>query len=263
MMLDWRALWRASVILFFAFAIACPLANYRDSLWLVILSVGVTAPVLLLASILLITGLIALLYRRARIAFTAIAGALVSFLSAVLIVLLHPNLSIFHTTSYGVIDGAAFLVVITMPMVLLCVPIAAVLLTVRLAVTKRWKGVLSFAAVPLAGGLLFYLSSIVTGLLTVWSCVGPIQSALQTVKAGAHLPKESQRYPIAVLHIKPDVAVEELESFMDFPGFIAFDTEDLAEAAVAARVQKSEAPACTHAGARKVWGNYYWVSIAC
>lgn len=262
-MLDWRALWRACVIVFFLFAVLCPLSNYRDWLWLVILSVGMSAPFLLLSTILLVASLIAILYRRRRIAVTAIIAALVSFLGALSVVLLHPNPPIVRTASYTMIDDAAFRIVIKIPTVLLSVPIAAVILALRLALAQRWRSALGFTAVPAAGALLFFLSGIATGLLTVWSCADPIQSALQTVKIGGHLPKESQQYPIAVLHSKPDVAVEALESFMDFPGFIAYDTEDRPEAAVAARVQKSEAPACEHADARKIWGDYYWVNIAC
>jgi hypothetical protein len=262
-MLDWRALWRACVIVFFLFAVVCPLSNYRDWLWLVILGVGIAAPYLLLSTILLVASLIALLYRRRGIAITAMIAALLTFLGAVSLVLLHPNLPILRTTAYITAEDAAFWIVISIPTVLLGVPIAAVVLALRLALARRWRNALAFTAIPVAGALLFWLSGIATGLLTVWSCAGPIQSALQTVKSGGHLPKESQRYPIAVLHTRPDVAVEGLESFMDFPGFIAYDTDDRPETAVAARVHKSEAPACEYANARKIWGDYYWVSIAC
>lgn len=263
MVLDWRALWRACVIVFLLFAILRPLSDYRDWLWLVILGVGISAAWLLLSTIFLAASLTALLCRRRRIAVTAIIAALLSFLGAVFVVLLHPNLPLFRTATYTTVDDIAFRIVIKIPMLLLAVPIVAMILALRLALTRRWRDSLSFIAIPVAGALLFWFSGIATGLLTVWSCAGPIQSALQTVKHGGHLPKESQQYPIAVIHTKPDVAVEALDSFMDFPGFIAYDTEDRSEATVAARVHKSEAPACQYADARKIWGSYYRVRIAC
>jgi hypothetical protein len=262
-MLDWRGLWRACVIIFFLFAVVCPLSNYRDWLWLVILSVGASAPFLLLSTVLLVASLIALLYRRRRIAVAATIGASVGFLGALFVVFLHPNPPIVHTAPYMMIDDAAFRIVIKIPTILLSVPVVAMILALRLAFARRWISALRFTAVPIVGALLFWLSGIATGLLTVWSCVGPIQSALQTVKIGGHLPKESQQYPIAVLHTRPDVAIEGLESFMDFPSFIAYDTEDAPEAAVAVRVQKSEAPACAYAYARNIFGDYYWVRIVC
>jgi hypothetical protein len=263
MALDWRALWRACVIVFFLFAVVCPLSNYRDWLWLVILSVGISAPFLLLSTILLVASLIALLYRRPQIAAAAIVAALASFFGAIFAAWIHPNSPIVRTASYRMLMDPAFRIIITMPTVVLGVPIAAGILALKQALMKRWRSALGFTAVPVAGALLFWLSGIAAGLLTLWSCAGPIQSALQTVKSGGRLPKESQRYPIAVLHTEPDVAVEGLDSFMDFPNFITYDTEDRLEAAVAARVHKSEAPACEHADARKVWGDYYWVSIGC
>lgn len=263
MLLDWRALWRACIIVFLLFAVVCPLSNYRDWLWLVILGVGVSAPILLLATILLVASLIAVLYRRRRVSLAAVIGASALFLGALLLVLLHPNLSVFRTMWYMGIEDAAFRIVIKIPSVVLVVPIAAAIVALRQVLMKNWSSALVFAAVPAVGALLFYSSGLATDLLTVWSCARPIQSALQTVKAGGHLPKESQQYPIAVLQTNPDIAVEDLESFMDFPSFIAYDTGDRFEAAVAMRVQKSETPACGHASARRIWGDYYWVNIAC
>lgn len=262
-MLDWRALWRACSVVFFLFAVVCPFSNYRDWLWLVILGVGISSPLLLLSAILLVASLIGLLYRKRSIAVTAIIAALVVFIAALLMVLLHPNIPIVRTASYMMVEDAAFRIVIKIPTLMLMVPIVAMILGLRQALAKRWRSAVGLIAVPVAGAFLFWLSGIATGLLTVWSCAGAIHSALQTVKTGGHLPKQSQQYSIAVLRTNPDVAVAGLESFMDFPSFIAYDTEDRSAAAVAARVRRHETPACEHFDAQRILGDYYWVRIAC
>jgi hypothetical protein len=165
MALDWRALWCACVAVFFLFAVICPLSNYRDWLWLVILGVGISAPWLLLSTILLVASLIALLYQRRRIAMIAIIVAFLFFSGAVFMVLLHPNLALFRTGAYTTVDDAAFRMVIKIPMLLLAVPIAAVIFALRLALVQRWRGALRFIAIPAVGALLFWLSGIATGLL--------------------------------------------------------------------------------------------------
>lgn len=262
-MLDWPALWRGCVIVFFALAAVVPFGDYRDRGWLVIISMGEAAPFLLLAIVLLGISMLAILYRRRCIAVTRIVSAIATVLVASFIVLLQPTSPIVRTDAYTAIRSAAFPTLLAIPMLLVSVPIAAVTIALESALARRWKRALRFVIVPAAGVLLFGLSSVVTDMLTVWSCAGPIQSALHTVKIGGHLPIESQQFPISVFHTKPDVAVEWLESLLSFPSLIAYDTQDREAPAVAARIHKAVAPACEEVNARRVWGDYYWVNIGC
>lgn len=266
----------ASVLLFLTLALVLPAMDYRGIVFFSGLALFTMAPMIVVVLVLLFvvtfafsSALLCLWARRrlAALQWLGVCGAAVLTQALFIRLCAYVLVSNSPLWSSQVYEGAAnalsSLSFALLAAFILGVPGVALILFLKSVLARHWRSAMLCAAVPVAGIGLNHAGSVITDLLTVNSCIPALQESLLAVKNGKTLPRESQSFPITVLRTNPDVAVESLDSVLFAPEFIAYDTADRSPEDVALRIHKKETPGCSGAAARRVWGDYYWVTDVC
>jgi hypothetical protein len=224
--------------------------------------VGSEAPLVLIAGAAVLGAIFAQTY-KARPIFVVSAGIGAGAFVLSLLLAFSTSTTI-HNPLYGwITDVSLFLLLGVFAVLLVGVPCAAIVQSVRALLRHSWVEAGKCMAVPLAGFCLSQVATKTNEILTMRYAAPMIQRALADVKAGKTLPRQSQVYPVAVYRTNPDVAAYALEGPLFAASYIAYDTADHSEPEAAYRLAKEMDGSSCSVSANQIWASYYWVDEAC